>query len=98
MTYIKFKLKELDIFRPAEPSDITEGNIVFLIGDGNILYKMLIEEVIDPSSMFKAFCADDRCRYGLDDLYVLKTSNDLHKEVKELNDIIDSIKSILRNK
>ena len=36
-------------------------------------YRKKIEEVLHPSDPWKAFCADDGCRYGLQDLYVVKS-------------------------
>jgi len=72
MDYVKFDLKEIGLFREATPTDIIEGNTVFLVGDGNVMHKFTIDEVLRPSDPWKAFCADDGCRYGLEDLYVLK--------------------------
>lgn len=98
MTYIKFDSNSFDeLFRPAEAKDIIQGNMVFLVGDENILYKMFIDEVLNPNSMFKAFCADDGCRYGLDELYILKSTDDLHKEINKLKNIIDVIMTTLEN-
>jgi len=64
-------LDEIGLFRPATPEDIFVGNIVYLIGDGEEMYRKEVQEVLSPSDPWKAFCADDGCRYGLDDLFVI---------------------------
>ena len=70
---VKFDIDQLRLFRPATERDIFVDNIVYLIGDDNIMYRKEIEEVLRPSDPWKAFCAEDGCRYGLEDLYVLNT-------------------------
>ena len=60
--------------RKAEPKDIVEGNEVILIGDFDEPHTRTIVEVLRPSDRFKAFCANDSCRYGLDRLYVEEKS------------------------
>ena len=65
-------LEAIGLFRPATELDIVVGNIVYLIGDDDVLYRKEIEEVLSPGDPWKAFCAEDGCRYGLDDLYVVK--------------------------
>ena len=57
-------------FRKATPEDIIVGNTVYLLGDDNNIYTKTIEEVLRPDDQWKAFCADDGYRYGLDGLYV----------------------------
>jgi len=57
-------------FRKATPEDITVGNTVYLLGDENEIYTQTIEEVLRPDDQWKAYVADDGCRYGLDGLYV----------------------------
>ena len=58
--------------RPAVPSDIIDGAIIWheredeFGGD----YWNVVEEVLNDRSSFKAYCADDGCRYGLDGAYV----------------------------
>lgn len=93
---INFDLEKIGLFREAEPSDIIEGNIVYLIGDGDEMHKVTIVEVLRPNDKWKAFCASDGCRYGLDDLWVLKTGTDLQKRIDILENATDSINSILR--
>jgi len=75
--HIKRKLKLLNItvvmertLREATPDDIVTGKTVYLSVDSEIHTKV-IDEVLRPSDKWKAFCADDGCRYGLDGLYVL---------------------------
>lgn len=69
---VKFDIEEIGLFRPAKSQDIVVGKVVYLVGDGDIMYRKVIEEVLCPDDIWKAFCADDGCRYGLEDLYVLK--------------------------
>jgi len=76
MRQIKFDLENLGLFREAKPSDIIEGNTVFLIGDGDEMHRKTIEEVLSPKDPWKGFCAEDGCRYGLDDLYILEEKQD----------------------
>ena len=73
---VKFDIDQIGLFRPATERDIFVDNVVYLIGDDNIMYRKVIEEVLRPSDPWKAFCAEDGCRYGLEDLYVLKTKRE----------------------
>jgi len=57
-------------FVQANPTDIFQGNIVYIDSDSGDLIRMTIEEVLRPSDQWKAFCADDGCRYGLDGCYI----------------------------
>lgn len=68
---IKFDLEKIGLFRTAKASDIIIGKIVYLIGDRDEMHKKIIQEVYNPNDDFKAFIADDGCRYGLYDLYIL---------------------------
>jgi hypothetical protein len=88
---VKLKIDELDIFRRATPKDIFEGNVVYLIGDGSNLHKQVIEEVMNPKDDFKAYVAEDGCRYGLHDLWILKSSNELQSEIQKLKSIINNV-------
>jgi hypothetical protein len=78
-------LEEIGLFRPATELDIVVGNIVFSVGDDDILYRKKIEEVLHPSDPWKAFCADDGCRYGLQDLYVVRSDWFTSKQKKKKN-------------
>lgn len=89
--YVKVDLLSIGLFRKATSADITEGNIVFLIGDGNEMHRMTIDEVLHPNDDFKAFCADDGCRYGLHDLWVLKSGVELEKRMQKLEGIIEQV-------
>lgn len=93
-TIVKINLFDSGVFRPAKSTDIFEGNTVFLVGDGAKLIKMTVEEVINPSSDFKAFTFDG-CRYGLDGLYVLHKDSELHSKITVLQNKLSSIKEIL---
>ncbi len=60
--------------RPATPRDIKEGSIIYYPAKpGRDAYWKLIDEVLRPDDDFKAYCADDGCRYGLDGAYVRKS-------------------------
>jgi len=58
--------------RPATSKDIIEGNIIWHQREAKYgaPYWNIIEDVIRPNDLFKAYCADDGCRYGLDGAYV----------------------------
>ena len=58
------------IFRQAEPKDFILGAIVYIEGDDGDLHKKRVEEVLYPNDRWKAFCADDGCRYGLDGCFI----------------------------
>lgn len=92
---VKIDLEEIGLFRKAEPSDIIESNIVYLIGDNGEMYKKTIIEVYNPNHDWKAFCANDGCRYGLYDLYVLKDGNNLQKRIDILENTVSSIRGYL---
>ena len=64
--------KEKSTVRPAGPRDIFVGHKLLLIGDENIPHIMMVEEVLNPKDKWKGFVADDGCRYGLEDLWVLE--------------------------
>ena len=55
--------------RTMYPSDVVEGNKFIVVGDDG-LYKGVIKNVLNPNSQYKAFNADDGCRYGLEDCYI----------------------------
>jgi len=93
--YVKVDLLNIGLFRKATPDDIKEDNIVFLIGDGDEMYKKTIEKVYRPDDDWKAFCAEDGCIYGLYDLWVLKSGMELEKRVQKLEGIIEEIISSL---
>jgi hypothetical protein len=70
-----FKDDEIDVFsdlgfRPLVPSDIVQGATVFVFTDDYTLKEMKIDEVLRPDDQYKAFCADDGCRYGSDGVFV----------------------------
>lgn len=90
---INFNLEKIGLFRKATSKDIVEGNIVYKIGDGDEMHKMTIDEVLRPDDNWKAFDADDGCRYGLHDLWILKTSNELQQRIDILENVIHSIRS-----
>ena len=62
--------------RPATPDDIRVNQILWrettYLDNRTIWYWNIVEEVLDPSSKFKAYLAEDGCRYGLDCAWVRK--------------------------
>lgn len=61
-------LKDL---RPIKSRDVEEGAMVFGEGSDGEVYMHFIEEVKNPTDLFKAWIASDGCRYGLDGHFVL---------------------------
>jgi len=58
----------------ASKLDIRVGNTVYVLGDDKEYHKMRVEEILaGGSSDFKAYCADDGCRYGLANTFVKPT-------------------------
>ena len=64
-------------YREATAEDIVNGNTVYVLGDDLALHKKVIDEVLKPNDQWKAFYADDGCRYGLDGLYIKEGDNKL---------------------
>ncbi len=95
MAMIKIDINEIGVFKKASSADIFDGNTVFLVGDYDRLYKLNISEVHNPEDYHKAFTADDGCRYGLSDLYVLQSNQDLINKIHELESKIDRMKNII---
>lgn len=64
--------------RPATPADIVENAIIWYPEYGQeaggdydaVPCWSVVEEVLYPSDEFKAYCADDGCRYGLNGAFV----------------------------
>lgn len=57
--------------RPAEPKDIVEGQIIWHRNvDSGCSYWNIVDKVLHPNDPFKAYCADDGCRYGLDCAFI----------------------------
>lgn len=64
--------------RPAEPRDIVEGAILWYPEHGQkadgeydaLAYWKYVPEVLRPDDPWKAYCADDGCRYGLKGAFV----------------------------
>ena len=94
---VKMDIESIDIFRKAEPEDIKEGNMVFLVGDGNLMHRFMVDEVLRPDDDFKAFVADDGCWYGLMNLYVLKSHNNLLAQIRILSTRLKSIKELAKS-
>lgn len=54
----------------AQAKDIVEGNVIWYPEwDGDRVWN-IVEEVLRPSDDWKAYCAQDGCRYGLDGAFV----------------------------
>lgn len=64
-------IKLPDNYRMAKPSDIVPGAFIWYdeCAYHDVLRK-LVDEVLNPSDMWKAYCASDGCRYGLDGAFV----------------------------
>jgi len=60
----------MTVFRQARPNDFIEGKIVYIEGDDGDLHKKKIGKILKPDDPWKAFCADDGCRYGLDGCFI----------------------------
>ena len=56
--------------RKALPADIIEGAIIWYVMDDGDRYWKYICYVDYPKDQFKAFTADDGCRYGLKNAFV----------------------------
>ena len=61
-----------DELRPARPEDIASGLIVWheRAEEYGGWYWHIVEEPKHYGDAFKAYCADDGCRYGLDGAFV----------------------------
>jgi hypothetical protein len=55
--------------RPATPKDIVEGAILWYPHWSEKKWSMVVD-VRYPDDQWKAYCADDGCRYGLDGAFV----------------------------
>ena len=95
MKNVTVDLETIGLFRMATATDITEGNIVYLVGDGDVLYPKTVAEVLYPDDDWKAFCAEDGCRYGLYDLWVLKTGTELIQQIRDAQNVIATIKRLV---
>lgn len=58
--------------RKAKTTDIVIGNKLLLVGDDEQLFVKTVKEVLNPSDEWKAFHAEDGCRYGLRDVWVIE--------------------------
>jgi len=56
----------------ANQEDITVGKTVYIKGDDEDYHEKIIEEVLNIADKYKAFVADDGCRYGLSSTYINK--------------------------
>lgn len=60
--------------RAATAKDMVEGNIIWHkreVKYGGPFWN-IVDAVLSPNDLFKAYCADDGCRYGLDGAFVKK--------------------------
>jgi len=60
--------------RPATASDIVEGAVIWYeyYDSPSGYYWQIVDEVQYPNDPFKAYTAEDGCRYGLDGAFVSK--------------------------
>ena len=59
-----------DLLRPAEPADITIGQILWYKDGDDGPFWTQIDSILWPESQFKAYEAHDGCRYGLDGAFI----------------------------
>jgi hypothetical protein len=70
----KLDIPYFAVLRPMTSSDVVVGQMVFLVCDmdnGLNIHVKIIHEVLHPDDPWKAYCANDGCRYGLEDAYVI---------------------------
>jgi hypothetical protein len=75
-----------DELRPARPEDIAPGLIVWRERERKYggWYWHVVEEPLHYGDDFKAYCADDGCRYGLRGAFVYANAQDQgHSPAKE---------------
>jgi len=56
--------------RPAKASDIRFGRVIWHANGDNGWFWNVVVEPLHYGDPFKAYCADDGCRYGLDGAFV----------------------------
>lgn len=66
----KAKPPHREEIRRATPNDIKVGTIIWNEKGDNGWFWNVVEEVHYPNDPFKAYTADDGCRYGLDGAWV----------------------------
>lgn len=83
--------------RRAFPEDITVGNvIIYPATETSEEFTKFIVEVLRPSDDWKAFSAEDGCRYGLEGAYIVEyESLYLYKISQTINDDWDAIRSAI---
>ena len=69
--HVLFYHKLEKVERPATKEDIVAENEIYILCDDGRKHLKYIEDVLRPSDPFKAFCATDGCRYGLDSAYII---------------------------
>jgi hypothetical protein len=69
--YGKVVIPEMRMLRPATSADIVCGQVIYYPERANP-YWQIVEDVLHPNDPFKAYVADDGCRYGLDGAFVRK--------------------------
>lgn len=56
--------------RLATANDIVEGTIIWYKHGDNGHFWQIVVDVLRPNDPYKAYCAEDGCRYGLDDAWI----------------------------
>lgn len=69
--YGKIHIPAISKLRPATAADIVEGNVIYY-PQKPTPYFQIIDSVHFPHDDFKAYTAEDGCRYGLDGAFVRK--------------------------
>ena len=83
--------------RKATPRDIVEdAEIIYPATQYYEEFIAIVDDVLNPSSDWKAFSARDGCRYGLDGAYVVDTIPlYLYKLSQSINNDYDASRSII---
>ena len=76
------KMDYRSFLREAQAKDIVIGANIWQYtsdDDGDKWYLQRVVEVLKPSDQFKAYIAEDGCRYGLDDAWIEIFIKDIYK-------------------
>lgn len=69
----KAGIPDFAMLTPLTPNDVRVGQLIFLVDntDDGKIHVRTISEVLRPHDEWKAYCANDGCRYGLDGVYII---------------------------
>ena len=67
--------------RPVAPEDLYEWNTIWHYDPStDQFFCNIVKEVLNPNDNYKAYIAEDECRYGLEDAYVIDEYGSLKNE------------------